>query len=160
DDWNDTRFAACLNDGGTKCVLPMRASLNPGTDSVAAGSWQLVDGSCSFKLDKGDAVDKARVPDGNVKGWLDAKGQGALRPGDDPHDKVEEKKDEKKEPDDDATPDKETFEGALQGPGGPLKSWPFKLLKDQKPVDKDGLAGGTTKNEFKNGVWLSDADGN
>jgi len=155
DDWNDTLFAAYQDEAGIKCVIPMRASLNPGTDKDCKGSWQLVDGSFAFKLDKGDSVDKALIPDGNVKGWFDANGQGALRPGDDPHDKVEEKKQE----DDEPLPDKETFEGSVEGPGGPMKKWPFKLLKDGKAVDKDGLSGGTTKNEFKNGVWLTDAEG-
>ncbi|MFN2550215.1 MAG: N-acetylmuramoyl-L-alanine amidase [Myxococcales bacterium] len=85
DDWNDTLFAAFLDDAGNKCVLDMRASLNPGTDSNKAETWQLWEGSWKFKLGAGDSVDKALQPDGKVKGWEDKEGMGAPRPLD--HDK-------------------------------------------------------------------------
>src|SRR5207253_6430281 len=128
-DWNDTLFAAYQDSEGHKHVLDMRAALNPGHDLDPAGAWQLVDGGFTFKLDKGDALEKALVPDGKVKGWFDEKGAGALRPGDDPHD--ETKKEETKKDDDEPRPDKETFEGAVVGPGDtPMKKWPFRLKKD------------------------------
>jgi len=84
-DWNDTLFANYLDPEGHKCSLELRASLNPGFDPDPAGSWQLLDGGFTFKLDKGDGIEKALVPDGNVKGWFDEQGLGALRPGDAPH---------------------------------------------------------------------------
>ena len=81
DDWNDTLFAAFLDDDGHKCVLQLRASLNPGTDSNKAETWQLWEGSWKFKLTDGDGVKgKALQPDGKVKGWLDTAGLGGPRP--------------------------------------------------------------------------------
>jgi len=44
-----------------------------------------VDGAFSFKLDKGEGVEKALIPEGKVKAWFDEQGLGALRPGDAPH---------------------------------------------------------------------------
>jgi hypothetical protein len=80
DDWNDTLFAAFLDDDGNKCVLDLRASLNPGTDSNRVESWQLWEGSWKFKLGAGDSTSKALQPDGKVKGWEDLGGMGAPRP--------------------------------------------------------------------------------
>lgn len=80
DDWNDTLFAAFLDDAGNKCVLDLRASLNPGTDTNKAETWQLWEGSWKFKLGAGDGVEKALQPDGKVKGWEDKEGWGAPRP--------------------------------------------------------------------------------
>ena len=92
DDWNDTLFAAFLDDDGHKCVLQLRSSLNPGTDTNKAETWQLWEGSWKFKLTDGDGVQgKALQPDGKVKGWLDVAGLGAPRPLDhsvDPGDSV------------------------------------------------------------------------
>ena len=46
------------------------------------------------------------------------------------------------------------------GPGDtPMKKWPFRLKKDGTAVGKDGLGGGTTKNEFKKDLWFSDDKG-
>jgi hypothetical protein len=84
-EWNDTLFVNYVDQDGHKCSLDLRASLNPGYDPDPAGSWQLVDGGFTFKLDKGDGVEKALVPEGKVKGWFDQHGLGALRPGDSPH---------------------------------------------------------------------------
>ena len=83
DDWNDTLFAAFLDKEGHKCCLELRASLNPGTDTNRAETWQLWEGSWKFKLGEGDgAQGKALQPDGKVKGWLDKTGMGAPRPND------------------------------------------------------------------------------
>jgi N-acetyl-anhydromuramyl-L-alanine amidase AmpD len=82
DAWNDTLFAAFLDDDGHKCVLDLRASLNPGTDSNRAETWQLWEGSWKFKLGAGDSTEKALQPDGKVKGWEDLGGMGAPRPND------------------------------------------------------------------------------
>jgi cell wall-associated NlpC family hydrolase len=77
--WNDTLFAAWVDDEGHKHVIDARASLNPGHDADPAGSWHLLDGAYTFKLDK-DAL----VPDGKVRGWHDEKGAGAPRPAEAP----------------------------------------------------------------------------
>ncbi|HZX93570.1 MAG TPA: N-acetylmuramoyl-L-alanine amidase [Myxococcales bacterium] len=80
-DWNDTLFAAFLDDDGHKCVLELRSSLNPGADENPVESWQLWEGSWKFKLGAGDGTEgKALQPDGKVKGWFDAGGMGAPRP--------------------------------------------------------------------------------
>ncbi len=82
-DWNDTLFAAFLDDDGHKCVLDLRASLNPGHDENPVETWQLWEGSWKFKLVDGDSVSgKALQPDGKVKGWFDLAGMGAPRPND------------------------------------------------------------------------------
>ena len=79
--WNDTLFAAFLDEGGHKCVLEMRASLNPGTDENPVETWQLWEGSWKLKLVQGDSTsNKALQPDGKVKGWFDGAGMGAPRP--------------------------------------------------------------------------------
>ena len=79
--WNDTLFAAFLDQEGHKCVLDLRASLNPGTDENPSETWQLWEGSWKFKLVQGDSVQgKALQPDGKVKGWFDGAGMGAPRP--------------------------------------------------------------------------------
>jgi len=81
--WNDTLFAAFVDDDGHKCVLDLRASLNPGTDANPTETWQLWEGSWKFKLVQGDSVEgKALQPEGKVKGWFDAGGMGAPRPND------------------------------------------------------------------------------
>ena len=81
DDWNDTLFAAFLDEGGNKCVLDMRAALDPGTDTVKVESWQLWEGSYKFKLVDGDSVQgKALQADGKAKGWFDKTGMGSPRP--------------------------------------------------------------------------------
>jgi hypothetical protein len=49
--------------------------------------------------------------------------------------------------------------GTLQGPGGPLKAWPFVLKKDGAALDDKGLGSGSTQNTFKNGKWFSDSSG-
>ncbi len=56
DDWNDTLFAAFLDEGGHKCVLDLRASLNPGTDTARAKTWHLWEGSYAFKLLDGGTI--------------------------------------------------------------------------------------------------------
>jgi N-acetyl-anhydromuramyl-L-alanine amidase AmpD len=90
--WNDTLFAAFLDADGNKCVLELRASLNPGTDENPSETWQLWEGSWKFKLVDGDSVEgKALQPDGKVKGWLDGAGMGAPRPLD--HEQPAEAKD-------------------------------------------------------------------
>jgi len=43
--WNDTLFAAFRDEEGHKCVLDLRASLNPGTDENPSETWQLWEGS-------------------------------------------------------------------------------------------------------------------
>jgi phage protein D len=53
----------------------------------------------------------------------------------------------------------DVFEGSLEGPYGPLRNWPFLLLSDGKLVGPDDLGGATTANEFIDGAWRSDADG-
>jgi len=53
----------------------------------------------------------------------------------------------------------ETFAGVVNGPAGPLKSWPFRLLHDGVPVGKEDLAGATSPNEYRNGVWRTDGQG-
>ncbi|HYS10485.1 MAG TPA: N-acetylmuramoyl-L-alanine amidase [Myxococcales bacterium] len=79
--WNDTLFAAFLDEDGHKCVLDLRASLNPGTDENPTETWQLWEGSWKFKLVQGDSTEgKALQPDGKVKGWFDGAGMGAPRP--------------------------------------------------------------------------------
>jgi len=83
DDWNDTIFAAYLDDDGNKCCTELRASINPGTDKDSTGAWHMVDGPYTFKLADGDGVGtKALQPDGDVKGWFDEHGAGSIRPGD------------------------------------------------------------------------------
>jgi N-acetyl-anhydromuramyl-L-alanine amidase AmpD len=80
DDWNDTLFAAFLDDDGNKCVLELKASLNPGNDTTRQAAWQLWEGSWKFKLADGDKTGaKALQPDGKVKGWEDKEGSGAPR---------------------------------------------------------------------------------
>jgi cell wall-associated NlpC family hydrolase len=82
DGWNDTIFAAYLDDDGNKCCIELRASVNPGTDKNRAETWQLIDGGYKFKLAPGDGLSiQTLQPDGEVKGWFDEHGAGALRPG-------------------------------------------------------------------------------
>jgi len=73
--WNDTLFAAWVDSDGHRHVIDARASLNPGHDADPAGTWHLLEGAYTFKLD-GNAL----VPDGKVRGWCDDKGAGAPRP--------------------------------------------------------------------------------
>jgi cell wall-associated NlpC family hydrolase len=73
--WNDTLFAAWVDSDGHRHVIDARASINPGHDADPAGSWHLLDGSYTFKLDR-----NALVPDGTVRGWRDEKGAGTPRP--------------------------------------------------------------------------------
>ncbi len=160
DDWNDTLFACWLDQDGHKSCLELRASLNPGTDSECAGSWQLVDGAYTFKIAAGDGgIAKALVPDGKVKAWFDAEGQSALRPGDSPHDPKGEDKPPPEEEDSGPKPPQETFEGEIKGPGGPLKKWPFKLKRDGTAVAKDAISPGKSSNDFKDGLWFTDGEG-
>ncbi len=80
DDWNDTLFAAFLDEDGHKCCLELKASLNPGTDTAKKDTWQLWEGTFKFKLADGEKIGaKALQPDGNIKGWLDKEGTGAPR---------------------------------------------------------------------------------
>ena len=82
-DWNDTVFAAYLDEDGNKCCIEMRASINPGTDQDRAGTWQLAEGSHKFALKDGDGTDgQALQPSGEIKGWFDEHGAGELRLGD------------------------------------------------------------------------------
>jgi hypothetical protein len=55
----------------------------------------------------------------------------------------------------------EDFGGVVQGPAGPMKKWPFRLKRNGGAVTLEGLTGkgATTGNEFKNGVFLTDANG-
>ena len=84
DVFNDTLFAAFLDDDGHKCCLDLKASLNPENDTDKKGTWQLAEGTWKFKLADGDGTPgvKALQPDGNIKGWLDKDGLGAPRGGD------------------------------------------------------------------------------
>ena len=75
DDWNDTLFAAFLDDDGHKCCLELLSSLNPGTDTKRAETWQLWEGSYRFKLQDG----KVLRPEGKVKAWFDKTGMGSPR---------------------------------------------------------------------------------
>jgi N-acetyl-anhydromuramyl-L-alanine amidase AmpD len=80
DGWNDSLFAAFLDEGGHKMCLDLRASLNPGHDKDKVETWQLWEGSWKFKLGTGDSVkNKALQPEGKVKGWLDDGGWGSPR---------------------------------------------------------------------------------
>lgn len=68
-----------------------------------------------------------------------------------PEEKQPEKEEEKKD-------EPVTCSGTLKGPAGPLKNFPFQLLKDGQPVDPDKSI--TTKNGSRGKVWLTDGDGN
>ena len=57
------------------------------------------------------------------------------------------------------SPAKSTLSGALKGPGGPLKDWPFLLRRDGRPVDQGGLDGGSSSNAYRDGTWWSDGQG-
>ena len=52
-----------------------------------------------------------------------------------------------------------SFAGILQGPGGPLVSWPFLLLRNGRPVDPTGLGSGSTGNEYRDGSFWSGPGG-
>lgn len=56
------------------------------------------------------------------------------------------------------SPANSTFAGVLRGPGGPLKSWPFLLTRNGKPLDA-GLGGGSSTNTFRDGCWWSEPSG-
>ena len=123
DEWNDTLFAAFLDDDGHKCVLDLRASLNPGTDANRAETWQLWEGSWKFKLGAGDSADKALQPDGKVKGWEDLGGMGAPRPLDPTTPgKVEDVQPATPQPDDTPFPEK-------KAPRDPIASAPTDITK-------------------------------
>ena len=52
-----------------------------------------------------------------------------------------------------------TLAGVIQGPKGPLKNWPFRLLRDGARISKQDLGAATTENEFKSGAWRSNTGG-
>jgi hypothetical protein len=56
-------------------------------------------------------------------------------------------------------PPKSTFEGVIKGPAGPLKDWPFLLKKNGAAIDKGGLGGGSSPNAYRDGTWVTGANG-
>jgi hypothetical protein len=52
----------------------------------------------------------------------------------------------------------QVYSGKLVGPAGPLAGWPFLLKRDGVPADQRSLHG-TTSNTFRDGAWISAADG-
>ncbi len=100
--WNDTLYACFVDADGHKLSLELRASLDPGNDPEPAGTWHLSGGSYTFKLE-----DSALVPDGKVKGFLDAQGLGSLRPRHEPKQDPKEDVDQTQPPSGEVEPEPE-----------------------------------------------------
>jgi hypothetical protein len=79
DGWNDTVFAAWLDERGHKCCLELRAALNPGTDKNHAETWTLLEGGYQFQLVQGDGIDTQTLqPLGEIRGFFDEHSAGAF----------------------------------------------------------------------------------
>jgi outer membrane protein OmpA-like peptidoglycan-associated protein len=52
-----------------------------------------------------------------------------------------------------------TLAGILEGAKGPLKNWPFKLLRDGNAIGPQQLGAAKTDNQFKSGAWRSSTGG-
>lgn len=51
------------------------------------------------------------------------------------------------------------LQGTLKGPKGPLRRWPFRLLRDGEPVDGKRLGATGSVPEARAGLWLTDRNG-
>jgi len=52
------------------------------------------------------------------------------------------------------------IEGVIDGPSGPLRNWPFRLLRNGKPVtDLELGREGSCANQFKRDCWWTDCAG-
>ena len=79
DGWNDTVFAAWLDERGHQCCLEMRAALNPGTDKNHAETWTLLEGGYQFHIAQGDGIDTQTLqPGGEIRGFFDENSAGVL----------------------------------------------------------------------------------
>lgn len=54
--------------------------------------------------------------------------------------------------------EKRKYFGTIRGPSGPLKSWPFLLKRSGHVVDQ-GLDGGRSSNNYRDGKWYSGTSG-
>ena len=56
-------------------------------------------------------------------------------------------------------PEGASFSGILMGPAGALRSWPFMVRRNGRPVEPSGLGGGKSINTFRDGAWRTNEIG-